>query len=134
MWRNTLIAAGIGALLLVGVVVTTETPTPDTTAVPTEEHAPKEISSPTPAQLDTYAFVADATGTVELLMLQKRDEGLLTYVSRTYPTLGSFVESIQGHKNEGGSYWMLYINDSFSSVGMSQATVIPGDRIEWRYE
>lgn len=82
----------------------------------------------------TYTFIAEATGTVESLMQTQRALGSLTFTSKEYPTLGSFLESLQGTKNGNGKYWMLYINGSLSSVGMSHADVVPGDRIEWHYE
>ena len=82
----------------------------------------------------THVIVADTAGSVESLMQEKYSSGSLTYTSRAYPTLGSFLESIDGLKNQNGFYWMLYVNGSSSSVGMSHANVIPGDRIEWRYE
>ena len=82
----------------------------------------------------SHTFIAETAGTLESVMQERREDGSLIYTSKLYPTLGSFVESIGGLKNAGGSYWMLYINGSLSSSGMSQAMVKRGDRIEWRYE
>lgn len=146
MYRKwTIIASGILAVVSVALVLSSsyeqavEVPkpqhisgeAPDETLqhqeVLVEETAPK-----TPAR--THALIADTAGSVESIMQERHSSGSLTYTSRTYPTLGSFLESIDGLKNQNGFYWMLYINGSSSSVGMSQANVVPGDRIEWRYE
>jgi len=99
---------------------------------PTPQEAAGQIASP--ETVYSYAFVADSAGTVESLMQEKKADGLFPYTSRAYPTLGSFLESVGGVKNGNGTYWMLYINGALSSQGMSQAGVMPGDRIEWRYE
>lgn len=99
--------------------------------------APAHTLPPTPATTTsnrTYTFIAEATGTVESLMQAHRTLGSFTFTSKEYPTLGSFLESLQGIKNANGKYWMLYINGSLSPVGMSHADIVPGDRIEWRYE
>ena len=92
----------------------------------------EETAPATPAR--THALIAETAGSVESLMQERHSNGSLTYTSRAYPTLGSFLESIDGLKNQDGFYWMLYINGSSASVGMSHAQVVPGDRIEWRYE
>lgn len=87
-----------------------------------------------PVPQTTYTITAPIAGTVESVMLAERSLQAVTFETRNYPTLGSFLESINGLRNGNGMYWMLYINNTRSSVGMSGATVVPGDRIEWRYE
>ena len=99
-----------------------------------EEQASEITVTAASAPQRTHVFVADTSGTLESVMQERRTDGLLTYTSRLYPTLGSFIESIGGLKNEGGSYWMLYINGTLSSTGVSQTKVERGDHIEWRYE
>lgn len=118
-----------------------ETPSPSMEYLP-EEPVSEGLASvektaqaeATAAPARSHIFIADASGTLESVMQARRTEGSLTYTSRLYPTLGSFVESIGGLENAGGSYWMLYINGELSSSGMSQAQVERGDQIEWRYE
>ncbi len=99
---------------------------------------PSRVTLDTPsaivAETRVYAFLASATSSVETAMQAKRAEASLSYETRDYPTLGSFLESINGVRNANGAYWMLYVNGARSSVGMSQAVVVSGDRIEWRYE
>lgn len=60
--------------------------------------------------------------------------GTLSFSGREFPSLGFFVESIDGVSNAGGKYWILYHNGAQSQIGASNATISPGDVIEWRYE
>lgn len=61
------------------------------------------------------------------------DEGL-AFIGKEYPSLGLFIESINGKKAESGYYWFLYINGVSSTQGVSSARISPGDVIEWRYK
>lgn len=81
-----------------------------------------------------FQLLAVATSTVEAHMQAEQARGALSYTSAKYPMLGTFVESINGTRNANGKYWILYVDDTPSSVGMSSASVVPGTRIEWRYE
>lgn len=58
----------------------------------------------------------------------------LTFTGRDYPSLGFFVESINGIKNEKGMYWILYVNGTTSASGVSATTLKTRDIIEWKYE
>lgn len=116
---------------------------PPSTTTKAVEHVEKDSLSGTSAPLapgvipvhqTTYTITAPVAGTVESVMLAERSLQSVTFDTRNYPTLGSFLESINGLRNGNGMYWMLYINDTRSSVGMTAATVVSGDRIEWRYE
>ena len=71
---------------------------------------------------------------VESFMRELASTSDFTYTADSYPSLGLFVESIQGVQNEGGKYWMLYINGTLSPAGVSNAIIHPGDVIEWKYE
>lgn len=112
------------------------------TQLPVEVAVPSLVEQNTPATQDTspdtateaFSFVAKTDGTVEALMQRMRESAEVTYVSKEYPTLGSFLESLQGTRNANGKYWMLSINGIRSSVGMSQAEVVAGDTIVWTYE
>ncbi len=57
-----------------------------------------------------------------------------TFTGRDYPSLGFFVESINGKESTGGYNWMLYVDGTQSPKGASQEMVAPGDAVEWRYE
>ena len=56
------------------------------------------------------------------------------FTGKDYPSLGFFVESINGKKNADGFYWILYVNGKSSDLGVSQAKIRAGDTIEWKYE
>jgi len=57
-----------------------------------------------------------------------------TFSGRDYSSLGFFVESINGKKQAGGYVWIFYMNGEKSSLGISSATLDPGDVVEWKYE
>ena len=146
MYRKwTIIVASILAVVFIALILSSSYQ--QAVEIPVSERASKEVVDETVQHQETIAeetepaiparthvIVADSTGSVESIMQEKHSSGSLTYTSREYPTLGSFLESIDGLKNQNGFYWMLYVNGSSSSVGMSHANVVPGDRIEWRYE
>lgn len=110
--------------------------------LPIEESVPslaEQSTSATPhtspsTAIESFSFFAKTDGTVEALMQRMHESAEITYVSKEYPTLGSFLESLQGIRNANGKYWMLSINGIRSSVGMSQAEVVAGDTIVWTYE
>ena len=136
-----LVIAGVALLVFVPRTQVPVTPAqqavPETSAreeVVREQATSVQTVPAVPIPQRTHAFIAEEAGSLESLMEKRRADGLLAYESRSYPSLGSFIESIDGLKNGGGSYWMLYLNGVSASVGMSQATVVPGDHIEWRYE
>jgi hypothetical protein len=81
---------------------------------------------------ETYAVQAGAT--VYDAMKQLGDAGKLSFAGQAYPSLGFFVESINGKKNAADYYWILYVNGISSSLGASAARIHSGDAIEWRYE
>ena len=58
----------------------------------------------------------------------------LQFSGREYPSLGFFIDSINGVRGANGSYWALYINGTYSQLGASSAVVKAGDTVEWRYE
>lgn len=60
--------------------------------------------------------------------------GDFSFEGKEYPSLGYFVESINGTKSADGFYWFLYINDTSSPLGASSALVQVGDVVEWRYK
>ncbi len=74
------------------------------------------------------------TGTVLDAMRVYASSSSFTFTGRDYPSLGFFVDSIEGKSSEGGNNWMLYIDGKLSPKGASSALVSPGERVEWRYE
>ena len=82
----------------------------------------------------TYlAAIQDNSSVLEVMRtLQRSDE--FTFSGREYPSLGFFVESMNGKKNADGYYWILYVNGTSSNTGASQTDLKAGDAIEWKYE
>ena len=58
----------------------------------------------------------------------------LSFTGRDYPSLGFFVDSINGKKAESGYNWMLYVNGKLSNTGASETHLKAGDTVEWKYE
>ena len=82
----------------------------------------------------TYRFYAVPGTTVYDAMIALKAAGTIVFTGENYPTLGFFVESINGTKNTGGYYWFLYVNGASSDTGISQTHLSPGDTVEWRYK
>lgn len=131
-------------------VSTTTKPAPHTPAV---SHSPVVQVATTaagsalgaePAATSSTATVkiAGATLTVPVYAGEKvidamqtlSSTGQISFTSHEYLGMGLFIDSINGTKNAGGTYWILYINGTSSTVGASTASIKPGDVVEWRFE
>lgn len=86
------------------------------------------------AGTSTYSLPLSTNETVENLMQYAASTTNFRYTGKEYPSMGLFVESINGRKNTGGMGWFLYVNGTSSELGASSVIVHPGDTIEWRYE
>lgn len=85
-------------------------------------------------KIEGHAYSVEAHQTVIDAMRALNTAGSLSFTGREYPSLGFFIESINGKQHDHGRYWMLYINGARSGKGASNTTLLPGDTIEWRYE
>jgi hypothetical protein len=56
------------------------------------------------------------------------------FTAKYYQGLGYFIEEINGIKNKDGYYWTLYVNEVYSTVGVSDYILKEGDQIEWKLE
>jgi len=123
-------------------VETTQTVTP-TPAQTVSTSAPIATTTPAIAPANnitltaggkTYgAYIAKSESVIEL-MRTLASGGDFTFIGKDYPSLGFFVESINGVKNGDGKYWILYINGTSSDLGASSAIIKSGDTVEWRFE
>jgi hypothetical protein len=97
--------------------------------------APKNCESATlvVASSTPYEACVEPGDTVLALMRRLGAQGL-SFSGKEYPSLGFFVESINGKESADGLYWFLYINGESSDSGASSANVAPGDAVEWRYK
>jgi hypothetical protein len=57
-----------------------------------------------------------------------------SFSGKEFPSLGFFVDSINGKKNGDGLYWILYVNGTSSDTGASETFLKAGDAVEWKYE
>ncbi len=109
------------------------------TTASTTATAPETIPAPTPNVTlsvagKSYAAFAPIDSTVLDTMRTLASASDFTFSGRDYPSLGFFVDSINGRKTEKSYNWILYINGKLSNTGASQTTLKAGDAIEWRYE
>lgn len=109
------------------------------TAAGTTTSVPEPIPNPTPNVTlsvagKSYATFAATDSTVLDVMRALASSSDFTFAGHDYPSLGFFVDSINGRKTEKSHNWILYINGKLSNTGASQTTLKAGDAIEWRYE
>lgn len=81
-----------------------------------------------------YSLVVAENETLEVAMKNLVKISNFSFDGKDFSGMGFFVDIINGQKNGGGKYWILYVNDSLAAEGISQLLIKPGDRIEWRYE
>ncbi|MBI2410812.1 MAG: DUF4430 domain-containing protein [Candidatus Kerfeldbacteria bacterium] len=131
-----------------------EEPPPETTQEPEsppEEEQTAQESPPTEEQeevkqvsvalqviqptgtTESYSVKVDTGSTVETVMQAARDDGF-TYSVKKFGSMGAYVESISGLEEDGGMYWIYYVNGTKSTAGISTQTVKKGDTISWHYE
>lgn len=53
---------------------------------------------------------------------------------KKYPSLGIFIDEINGIKGGSGGYWIYYVNGKEASVGVSNYILKEGDSILWKQE
>lgn len=66
--------------------------------------------------------------------LENNEDNIFTFKAKEYPSLGYFIEEINGIRGKTDSYWIYYINGEESSVGVSQYVLRDGDIISWKQE
>jgi hypothetical protein len=82
-----------------------------------------------------YSIAIPPKSTVEDAMkLAAAQNPTFTFTEKSFPSLGEFIELINGKTNANGYYWFLYINGKSSDTGISQTILQPGDAIQWQYK
>ena len=105
------------------------------TATNTPETVPTQTSNVTLSVAGkSYPAFAPVDSTVLDMMRTLASTSDFTFTGHDYPSLGFFVDSINGQKTEKSYNWILYINGKLSNTGASQTTLKAGDAVEWRYE
>jgi hypothetical protein len=61
-------------------------------------------------------------------------ESNFSFEYKNYPSLGIFIEKINGVNGKSGAYWIYYINDEEAKVGVSKQILKSGDVITWKQE
>ncbi|MFA7653417.1 MAG: DUF4430 domain-containing protein [Candidatus Magasanikbacteria bacterium] len=71
---------------------------------------------------------------MQLLQIDSRQP--FQFSAKEYPSMGYFVEEINGVKNDtrSNTYWIMYVNGQSATVGASAYILKAGDRIEWKFE
>ena len=103
------------------------------------ENAPATAEAPTPNVTlivggKSYSAFAPTDSTALDIMRTLASTSDFTFAGRDYPSLGFFVDSINGKKAENGHSWILYVNGKLSGTGASQTILDAGNTLEWRYE
>ncbi|HCM43599.1 MAG: hypothetical protein UY39_C0043G0006 [Candidatus Kaiserbacteria bacterium GW2011_GWC2_49_12] len=107
--------------------------------IPVSTEIPKKIgeSVATPYILQRLSHTIPVLSRATVLEAMEEYAGANTafvFSGQDFPSLGLFVDEINGLKNAGGFYWTLFINNTLSEKGASSAEVKPGDVVEWRYQ
>lgn len=63
--------------------------------------------------------------------LQSSKENNFTFESKEYPSMGIFINGINGMKGEANKYWIYSVNSVESSISVSKYILKNGDSILW---
>jgi len=99
---------------------------------PTNENT-KNISTTINVLDKNYSVKTEEGINVYDVMKSAENDGF-SFKGKEYPSLGFFVEEINGVKGEPGEYWIYYVNGEKAQVGISKYIVKDGDIINWRQE
>lgn len=72
--------------------------------------------------------------TVYLIMKRLGEKENFSFNYKEYPSMGVFVDEINGIKGEPGKYWIYYVNGVEASVSVSKYILKEGDVISWKQE
>ncbi|MEK7156444.1 MAG: DUF4430 domain-containing protein [Patescibacteria group bacterium] len=103
------------------------------TATTAPETAPAPNITLSVAGSSYTAFAPSGSTVIDAMKILASTTGF-SFSGKDYPSLGFFVDSINGKTAESGYSWILYVNGKLSGTGASQTTLSAGDTVEWRYE
>jgi len=114
--------------------------TPDTSPTNT----PEVISAPEKPLVETKIQIGDITRSIQVAlnttlyeaMEKLAVEGKITWKTKEFGGLGSFVDSLNGVMSDRmkGKYWIFYVNGEPAKVGISNYVLRNNDLIKWNYE
>lgn len=113
---------------------TDQQPAPPAKSSATPEVKPQEIEIALSVEDKRYTVPIQKGSTVLDVMSALRSTAQFSFSGREFPSLGFFVEEINGKKNTDGYYWILYVNGKPSNTGVSQTFLSENDSVEWKYE
>lgn len=106
----------------------------------TESPPPKSIAVsmhvvPVGSPVQDYTITTTDGDSIYDVMVLAEKSGF-TFVEKDFPGIGKYISTILGLKEDkhAGFYWTLYLNGTYSSVGVSDAVVHDGDKVMWKYE
>ena len=111
----------------------TETTVRATTSVTETVPAPAPNTTLSVDGSSYMAFAPAGSTVIDAMRILASTTGF-SFSGKGYPSLGFFVDSINGKKAESGYNWILYVNGKLSGTGASETSLKAGDAIEWRYE
>ena len=84
----------------------------------------------------TYSVQVALDTTLYVAMEKLAEEGKITWKTKEFGGLGSFVDSLNGVTSDrmGGKYWIFYVNGEPAKVGISNYILKNNDLIKWNYE
>lgn len=78
--------------------------------------------------------IREASTVITAMQAHDTASNEFSFSGKEYPGIGFFVQEINGTREGGGYYWILYVNGKTADLGASRQQVVPGDIVEWRYE
>ena len=64
----------------------------------------------------------------------KSENNNFDFKYKEYPSLGVYINEINGIKEGNGKYWIYYVNGKEAEIGISKFKVSNGDIINWKLE
>lgn len=93
----------------------------------------KNVSTTLQVLDKNYSVKTEKGVSVYDVMKDAENDGF-SFKVKEYPSMGFFVEEINGIKNGDGGYWIYYVNGVEASVGISNYVIKDGDIINWKFE
>lgn len=93
----------------------------------------KNVSTTLQVLDKSYSLKTEEGVSVYDVMKDASNEGF-SFEGKEYPSMGFFVEKINGIKNGEGGNWIYYVNGVEASIGISNYIIKDGDIITWKFE
>lgn len=117
-----------------------DTPSEPDNAHPINDTKPDENQSEIQTTLSisdvSYQLTLPQGSSVYNLLQKAKNTYSISFAVKDFGSMGFFIEELNGIKNnaQNGTYWIFYINGSYSNVGISKYILQSNDVITWKYE